>query len=90
MDDLPEGVHLFRITIPSRTLGHGDYQVHFSVGRGRAGGTVVDDGGTIASFSLDDLTTLQGNTRIGYLSTLLDWRVEPARSELVTWAHTGE
>jgi len=90
MDDLCAGVHVFRITIPPRTLGHGDYQVHFSVGRGRAGGTVVDDGGTIASFSLDDLTTLQGNTRIGYLSTLLDWRVEPARSELVTWAHTGE
>jgi len=90
MDDLPAGVHVFRITIPPRALGHGDYQVHFSVGRGRAGGTVVDDGGTIASFSLDDSATLQGNTRIGYFSTLLDWRVEPASSELVTWAHTGE
>lgn len=90
MDDLAEGVHLFRITIPPRTLGHGDYQVHFSVGRGRAGGIVVDDGGTIASFSLDDLTTLQGNTRIGYLSTLLDWRVESIRSKRLTWAHVGE
>jgi len=90
MDDLPEGTHLFRIAIPSRTLAHGDYQVHFSVGRGRAGGTVVDDGGTIASFSLDDVATLQGNTRIGYFSTLLDWRVEPVRSDRLTWTHAGE
>jgi hypothetical protein len=90
MDDLPEGVHRFCITIPPRTLGHGDYRMHFSVGRGRAGGTVVDDGGIIASFSLDDLTTLQGNTRIGYLSTLLDWRVEPVQSDRLTWERAGE
>lgn len=90
MDGLPEGIHLFRITIPPRTLGHGNYQVHFSVGRGRVGGTVVDDGGTIASFSLDDLATLQGNARIGYFSTLLDWQMETVPSDRLTWMHAGK
>jgi lipopolysaccharide transport system ATP-binding protein len=90
MDDLSVGVHAFHVTIPPRTLAHGDYRLHFSTARGRAGGTIVDDGGIIASLSLDDITTLQGNTRIGYFSTLLDWRVEPARSELVKWADIRE
>jgi lipopolysaccharide transport system ATP-binding protein len=90
MEELPVGVHVLRVTIPRRTLAPGEYRVHFSAGRDRTGGSVVDDGGIIASFSLDDLTTLHGNNRIGYFSTVLDWRVESVRSKQLTWAHVGE
>lgn len=89
MDDLPRGVHLLQVGIPPRTLGHGEYRVHFSTGRSRTGGTVVDEGGIIATFSLDDLMTLQGNTRIGYFSTLLDWRIESAKSDRLRWCAVG-
>jgi len=81
LDNLPTGTHVIRVTIPPRTLGRGQYRVQFSTARGFVGDTAVDDCGTICSFSLDDLTTLQGNLRIGYFSTLLEWRVE----QVVSW-----
>jgi lipopolysaccharide transport system ATP-binding protein len=79
LDGLGEGWHTLRITIPARSLGRGQYRIQFSTARGVVGDTSVDDAGTIASFALDDVTTLQGNLRIGYFSTLLDWQIESGR-----------
>jgi lipopolysaccharide transport system ATP-binding protein len=78
LDELEEGLHTFRITIPARSLGAGDYRIHFSVARGMKSTVAIDSPGVIARFSLDDVTTLKGNRRLGYLSTLLDWEVEPS------------
>lgn len=73
---LPVGAYLIHVTIPSRTLAAGTYMVQFSVGRGLLSTAVVDDPGTICTFTLDDFTSRKGNTRIGYFSTLLPWDVK--------------
>jgi hypothetical protein len=75
MDNLPVGMHTLRLTIPPRSIAPGNYRVRFTTIRSRAGDTVVDDPGVICTFSLDDMTTLTGNNRPGYFSTILDWRV---------------
>jgi lipopolysaccharide transport system ATP-binding protein len=85
LEQLAEGMHTFRVPIPRRTLAAGDYRVSFSTGRGLKGTVVIDSPGVICSFSLDDTTTIRGNRRLGYLSTLLDWdvaRADERRSEV--------
>ena len=79
LEELPPGLHTVRVRIPPRTLGPGDYLLQFSLARGQKGTVVVDEPGVIARFSLDDLTTIKGNRRLGYFSTILDWDVQPAR-----------
>ncbi|MDP3183215.1 MAG: ABC transporter ATP-binding protein [Desulfobaccales bacterium] len=74
--NLPVGSHLIRLQIPPRTLGHGHYTVQFGTASSSWEPFIVDDCGTVLSFSLDDLMTRKGNNRLGYFSTLLDWQVE--------------
>ena len=75
LDNLPVGLHLVRLVVPARTLAAGSYRLQFSIGHGRQATRVVDDCGTICSFALEDLTSLKGNGRLGYFSTLLPWDV---------------
>ncbi len=84
LEDLPAGLHTFRLRVPPRSLGAGDYRLHFSVARGMKGTVEMDNPGFIARFTLDDVTTLKGNRRLGYLSTLIDWDVTQQG------AHTSE
>lgn len=78
LDGLDVGTHTFLVTIPPRTLGHGDYAVTFSLACPLADQYNVDTPGTIGAFSLNDVTSKRGNQRAGFLSTLLDWReIEP-------------
>jgi lipopolysaccharide transport system ATP-binding protein len=78
MDSLPPGPHLIRLAIPARSLGAGSYRIGFSVGSGQRGTEIVDDPGTVASFTLNDMTTVRGNNRLGYFSTILDWEIPSA------------
>jgi lipopolysaccharide transport system ATP-binding protein len=74
LDNLTEGMNTLMVTIPPRTLGHGDYMVHFSLASKSADNFHVDVPGIVCGFSLDDFTSKRGNRRAGYFSTLLPWR----------------
>lgn len=78
LDNLPVGMHLLKITIPPRTLGHGDYEVlvNFTSPFGNKG-SHVDSPGIVCSFRMDDYISNRGNNRGGFFSTLLPWDVNP-------------
>lgn len=73
LEKLSTGDHVIHVTIPPRTLAAGTYRIHFSTGSGRLATTIVDDPGIVGVFTLDDLTSIKGNTRLGFFSTLLNW-----------------
>jgi len=74
LDNLPVGINSFKVSIPARTLGHGDYMVHFSMASSSADNFHVDTPGIVIGFSLDDFTSKRGNQRAGFFSTLLPWQ----------------
>jgi len=73
LDNLPIGMNTFNVTVPPRTLGHGDYMIHFSMASPSADNFSVDVPGIVCGFSLDDFTSKRGNRRNGLFSTLLPW-----------------
>lgn len=73
LDNLPVGMNTVVVTVPPRTLGHGDYMVHFAMASKAAENFNVDVPGIVCGFSLDDSTSKRGNLRAGYFSTLLPW-----------------
>ena len=75
LDNLPIGTHTFSVIIPTRTLGHGSYQVYFSTASNFDMSSNVDVPGVIGGFHLDDYSSVRGNRRGGYISTLLQWKV---------------
>lgn len=75
LDNLPLGTSTIEVTVPPRTLGHGDYLLHISFASHSADTFQVDVPGIVCSFSLDDYTSKRGNLRAGYFSTLLPWRM---------------
>ena len=80
-DGLPEGMHKVKVTIPPRTLAHGDYRLYFgTASKFSSRGFTVDECGTVCKFRLDDLTSFKGNKRLGHFSTLLNWDVSKLNS----------
>jgi len=77
LENVDEGPHTMRVSIPARTLGPGDYSVYlnFSSPAGRKG-THVDTPGTVCAFHIDDVSSHRGNERYGFFSTLLHWSIE--------------
>ncbi len=73
LDALPVGRHLFRMTIPKRSLAWGEYVVHFSLACPAADIIHVDVPGIVCGFELEDMTSSRGNARAGYFSTLMPW-----------------
>ncbi|MGR9073089.1 MAG: ABC transporter ATP-binding protein [Gammaproteobacteria bacterium] len=74
LDNLPVGISHFEVIIPPRSLGHGEYLIHFSFASQSADNFHVDIPGVVSGFSLFDFSTKRGNRREGYFSTLLSWR----------------
>lgn len=76
LDGLEAGSYRVCVTIPARTLAPGEYQVYASLAS-EAGrdGHVVDVPGIVASFTMSDDTTMRGNLRAGYFSTILGWDI---------------
>src|SRR5207244_3871301 len=67
LDSLPVGMHRIRISVPPRTLGHGDYDVYLNFNSASSfRGHDVDAPGVVATFRLDDLTSNRGNHRHGF------------------------
>ncbi|MDD2467324.1 MAG: ABC transporter ATP-binding protein [Desulfobulbus sp.] len=77
LGDLQLGRHLIEIIIPPRTLAPGEYSVYLNF-TSRAGlkGFQIDSPGRLFTFNLADHSTRRGNTRGGYFSTSLEWRVQ--------------
>ncbi len=76
LDELPVGLFLLRITIPARTLGHGEYAVSLNfTSSSSIQNFNVDSPGKVLTFHLNDQTSQRGNDRNGYFSTLLPWTV---------------
>ena len=79
LDGLDVGEHVVRIPVPERSLAPGEYDVYLNFTSSSSfGGTTVDAPGIVASFRLEDITSLRGNRRHGFFSTLLPWCVAPA------------
>lgn len=75
LDNMPVGTHTLMVTIPPRTIGHGEYMVHFSMASQTGDNfSQVDVPGIVCGFNLGDLTSKRGNQRAGFFSTLLPWR----------------
>jgi lipopolysaccharide transport system ATP-binding protein len=74
LDSLLVGMNTVVVTIPPRTLGHGDYMIHVGLTSRLADSFYVDSPGIVCGFSLDDFTSKRGNQRPGFFSTLLPWR----------------
>lgn len=72
-DRLPPGRHRHRITIPSRVLAPGEYAISISFASVHHKGHVVEDPGPPLKFTVSDLLTARGDTRGGYIGTLLAW-----------------
>lgn len=75
LDALPPGRYRINITIPPRSLAHGEYVLTIAFASTQANhGFHVDIPGEVVAFRLDDLTSLRGSKRQGFFSTLLAWQ----------------
>ncbi len=76
LEMLPLGTSQIDITVPKRTLAPGEYSVYLNfTGPQMAKSYEVDSPRYVCMFTLSDESTLRGNGRGGYLSTLLDWEI---------------
>ena len=76
MDSLQPGEHTVSITVPSRTLAAGGYYVYLNFTGPESQGESIDSPGIVSRFYLHDTTTKRGDNRNGYLSTLLEWKID--------------
>ena len=80
-EELESGEHELEFEIPPRILGHGEYFITLDFSSPQSDQTV---GNTISikhldrvlRFTLNDFTTKRGNTRKGYLSTIISWKLK--------------
>lgn len=74
LEKLPLGHSKVEIRIPKRTLGVGVYSVYLNFTSSQNfGGWTVDSPQDVCLLRIYDDRTLRGDSRGGYLSTLLDW-----------------
>ena len=74
---LPIGEHQIRLSIPKRTIAHGEYliSVNFQSNYNFAG-FYMDKNEEILRFEVFDNHTQRGNNRAGFFSTLIDWEFD--------------
>lgn len=79
LGDLSVGRHAIDIIVPSRTIAAGEYSVYLNfTSNFGVGGFNIDSPGRLFTFNIADHTTRRGNSRDGYFSTCLEWRVQEA------------
>jgi lipopolysaccharide transport system ATP-binding protein len=76
-DRLPLGRHRINIMVPPRTLAAGQYRVYLSYACANADQFIVDCPEIVCAFAMNDFRSRRGNSREGFLSTLLQWRCMP-------------
>ena len=74
---LPIGEHQIRLSIPKRSIAHGEYliSVNFQSNYNFAG-FYMDKNEEILKFEVFDNQTQRGNNRAGFFSTLIDWEFD--------------
>lgn len=78
-NSLVPGKYKVSVEIPSRSVGHGDYDIYLKFGSQKSLSDINFQAPQyICSFHLDDNTTRFGNRRGGYFSTLLRWNIKPS------------
>lgn len=77
LDGLGPGEYRVHLRIPARTLGVGQYEVYMNFTSPMGNRWTVHSPGVIGSFTLVDTTSRRGNSRNGFLSTLIPWSIEP-------------
>jgi hypothetical protein len=76
LENLPLGESTIKIVVPKRTLAPGSYSIYLNfASRQNIMGVYVDSPLDVCVFSLTDDHTRRGDSRAGYLSTLLDWNI---------------
>jgi lipopolysaccharide transport system ATP-binding protein len=81
LDDLPVGRHVVRTTIPPRSLAAGNYEVYLNLTSMSGSDFNVHSPGVVGSFRLHDSTSVRGDARPGFFSTLLEWHTGSARQK---------
>jgi hypothetical protein len=73
-DGLRQGINRVVLSVPPRSLGAGIYSVYLNFTDSE--GNSLDSPQTVCTFNLDDINTSRGNTRGGFLSTLIPWKIK--------------
>ena len=74
LEKLPIGQSKVEIRVPKRSLGVGKYSIYLNfTSNQNAAGWNVDSPKDVCTLNIYDDRTNRGNSREGYLSTLLDW-----------------
>ena len=76
INGLALGLQYVDIVIPPRTLGHGRYLISMGLAVHHSVDYVLADGSTELSINLTDDSTIRGDKRDGYFSTICDWKVQ--------------
>ena len=82
INGLPLGRHYVDIVIPSRSLGHGRYYINMGLAIQNSVDYVLADGSTELSINLTDDSTIRGDKRHGFFSTICNWQVENGRDSI--------
>lgn len=73
-DGLKHGINKVVLSVPPRSLGAGTYSLYLNFTDSE--GNALDSPQTVCTFNLDDISTSRGNTRGGFLSTLIPWEIK--------------
>ena len=76
------GLHYVDIDIPSRSLGHGRYYIRMRLSVPNSVDYVLADHSTELNINLADDSTIRGDKRDGFFSTLCSWKVENGRDSI--------
>ena len=76
INGLPLGLNYVDIVIPSRSLGHGRYYIHMGLAIHNSVDYILADSSTELSINLTDDSTIRGDKRHGFFSTICSWQVE--------------
>lgn len=77
LERLPIGKSVVEVKIPKRVIGHGQYSICLNfTSNQNSGGWDVDSPLDCLQVSLTDDYTVRGDRRSGYLSTILDWKIQ--------------
>ena len=75
LEQLPMGKSKIELQIPHRTLGFGQYSIYMNFTSSQnISGWNVDSPKDILTFDVYDDRTRRGDSRAGFMSTLIDWR----------------
>jgi lipopolysaccharide transport system ATP-binding protein len=82
INGLALGLQYVDIDIPSRSLGHGRYNIRMRLSVPNSFDYVLADHSTELNINLADDSTIRGDKRDGFFSTLCSWKVDNGRDSI--------